>query len=93
VAVARDPEAAQELVRFFQEKIVQARAREALSERFNPNHNGRTMQTELEKLGGARTLARLATGELDGPDEGPVIDPDERRRRDLYRKHVGENRG
>jgi hypothetical protein len=72
MAVTRDPKAAQELVRFFQEKIVQARAREALSERFNPKHgkDDHTMRTELEKLGGARTLARLQWLSMQGRSRG-----------------------
>jgi hypothetical protein len=73
--------------------IHQQQARLALSERFNPQHDGRSGRVELEKLAGARTLLRKVIGELDIPDasEGPPISVDERARRDLYRDQMRRN--
>lgn len=85
-----DPVAAEKLYRAFSEQLTQYDARRALSKRFNPNHNDRAMRTELEKLGGARTLVARTVELMDIPDakEGPPLDSEERRRRDAYRVHL-----
>lgn len=98
VAVIRDPKAAKEAVAFrvfpnwllFIDEIERLTARQALSKRFNPNHNDWAVRTEIEKVGGTRTLALKAVGVVDIPDaqEGPTINPEERARRDAYREHL-----
>lgn len=87
-----DPEQTKKMLADLREQMQQATARYALSARFNPNHNDRFMRTEMEKLAGATSLVRKATGELEIPVEGPPINPKERRRRDEYREYLPNGR-
>ncbi|HEV2662791.1 MAG TPA: hypothetical protein VGU68_19450 [Ktedonobacteraceae bacterium] len=94
MAVIRDPKAIKEAVAFFTDEIERLAARQALSKRFNPNHNDWAARTEIEKVVGAKTLRMHAAGALDIPDaiEGPPISPEERARRDAYREHLPNGR-